>query len=173
LSSGMKRGGNTGDQKCRWEREPPPGISSKVILVISGRAARCTQALSPSRREQSVLRGQCLRHRTALLTTLCQHPYWLELNIQGNARVGATRRTDQVDRRNLCESRSFGSQRDGQRRPMAPRWRGRVSTRGFGGVAGQILRYIACPCSPWATAHCGNRPTRRPVSHAVPEESSA
>ena len=81
----MKRRGNTGDQKCRWEREPPPGISSKVILVISGRAARCTKALSPSRREQSVLRGQCLRHCLALLTTLCQYAYWLESFIQGIA----------------------------------------------------------------------------------------
>jgi len=29
------------------------------------------------------------------------------------------------------------------------------------------------PTTTWATAHCGNRPTRRPVSHAVPEESIA
>ena len=58
---------------------------AKVILVMSGRAARCTKALSPSRREQSVLRGQCLRQCIALLTTLYQYAYWLKWIIQGIA----------------------------------------------------------------------------------------
>src|SRR5262249_41597319 len=38
------------------------------------KAARCTNTLSPSRREQSFPRGQCLRRMTELLTTLA--PVW-------------------------------------------------------------------------------------------------
>ena len=45
-------------------------ILSQAILVISGRAARCTNTFSPSRREQSSGRGQSLEGPTALLTTL-------------------------------------------------------------------------------------------------------
>ena len=57
--------------ECRMgRRESPPRILGQVILVMSGRAARCTNTLSPSRREQSFVRGQSLRDATALPTTL-------------------------------------------------------------------------------------------------------
>ena len=69
--------------------------------MISGRAARCTKALSPSRREQSVLRGQCLRQRLTLLTTLCQYAYWLESFIQGIAAP-----TVPIENRRHCSPRS-------------------------------------------------------------------
>ena len=48
----------------------PRRISGQAILVMSGRAARCTNTFSPSRREQSSGRGQSLEGPTALLTTL-------------------------------------------------------------------------------------------------------
>ena len=57
------------DECRRDERGTPPGILGEAILVMSGRAARCTNALNPSRREQSPTRGQGLRRLIALPTT--------------------------------------------------------------------------------------------------------
>src|SRR5262249_34561672 len=58
------------DECLRGGRESPPRTSAQAILVMRGRAARCTDTFSPSRREQSSGRGQSLRGRTALPTTL-------------------------------------------------------------------------------------------------------
>ncbi len=74
------RGGRHGSHPRRQEgaeydecreggRGTPPGILGEAILVMSGRAARCTNTLIPSRREQSPTRGQSLRRLTALPTT--------------------------------------------------------------------------------------------------------
>jgi hypothetical protein len=62
--------------------------------------------------------------------------------------VNASRRMEQVDRRNLCVRRWFRSPRDADTLPLAPWWRGRTGTRELGDVAGVMWCRIACPSSP-------------------------
>ena len=68
-------------------------------------------------------------------------------NNDRHCRVGANRRADQVDRRNLCVGRWFRSPRVADSLPLAPWWRGRAYTRKLGDVAEVMWCRIACPAA--------------------------